>query len=246
MERISATTKRLATVFLCVALLFPVGLVRADGPVILSRWIVSPPSIDGLFQLGEWSAPQIIINGPIQTFVYFMNDQNRLCVLVDATGDVTDDLYDDCLLWFNANGTTVALEIYGTSGTTHSIGFSAAIGYASSPDSASSHKIYEWSIPFTYIGAQPCQPIRFCSPPVKSVPGFPVSMPYDEATGYDNVWPPNLNYTDLNTWATIRLDCGVGGEILPTNTLSLLAPYALMAVSAAAGLFAIRRNRIRF
>ena len=175
------------------------------------------------------------------TFVYFMNDNSRLYVLVDASGDGTNDGSDECLLVFGfPPPNNVKVEIIGASGTRVTVNFDAAVGFDSSPNNQTAHKIYEFSIPFSYINAQPGQPLDFSSP----LSGKHLSMPYDATTARDNVWPVGLIESDISTYDT--LDIGsppipVGGYMEPVNKLSIIAPYltllglvATIAIVAAA------------
>jgi hypothetical protein len=80
------------------------------GPVMHSQLTSSPPSIDGTVQLGEWSNLVISFTSPtypdsyvLPTYVYFMNDVSNLYVLVDAVGDTTNEVSDECLLIFDFN-----------------------------------------------------------------------------------------------------------------------------------------------
>ena len=106
---------------------------------------------------------------------------------------------------------------------------SPAVGFGDSPNSATPHRIYEFSIPLTLISAMPGQSIDFSSPAL----GFkPVSMPYDPATGHDNVWPLGLVYDPSgilgeDTWGILSLSSGVpvGGVLEPLNKAAILAPY---------------------
>jgi hypothetical protein len=214
----------------------------SSRPVISSEWTSRPPVIDGRFVAGEWSNLQIAIQGPSYpdsyvkpTFVYFMNDNIRLYVLVDAPGDATDGS-DECLLVFGFEQ-RVYVEITNALGGTQYHGdFDAAAGYDSSPNSATPHKIYEFSIPFSLINAQPGQPIDFGSPFIGKHP----SMPYDSETQNDNVWPLGLNfdnYNNVEAWGILRIGepaSPVGGFVEPVNKLSIIAPYLALFGTIAA------------
>ncbi len=234
-----------ALVVLAGCLVAPTYALR---PTISSQWTSNPPAIDGRFTLGEWFNLQITVQGPSfpinyvkPTFVYFMNDNSRQYVLVDAAGDTTDNSTDECLLVFGFPPNNVNVEIFGLSGKRVTVNFDAAVGFDSSPNSQTAHKIYEFSIPFSYINAQPGQSLDFSSP----MYGKFGSMPYDAATGYDNVWPVGLSYYDISTWATLDTRsppiAPVGGYMEPVKKLSIIAPYltllglvATIAIVAAA------------
>jgi len=208
-------------------------------PVINSRWTGSPPIIDGVFTGGEWSNPQIVFKSPdyppsyvLPTYVYFLNDNSNLYVMVDAVGDVTDDATDECLLVFGYTSGfpwyQVFVIIEGQDGKQVSNDYEGAIGFGVSPNSPNPppHKIYEFSIPFSYINAEPGQPIDFCSPAM-GIKGS--SMPYDAGSEptRDNVWPYYLVMEDIETWGILNQGQlrPVGGVLVPVNKLNILAPY---------------------
>jgi len=166
----------------------------------------------------------------LPSYVYFLNDNSNLYVLVDAVGDPTDSGSDECLLRFNFVD-TLKISIVSASGTKISNNFNAAIGFSSSPNSASPHKIYEFCIPFSYINSAPGQTIDFCSPMFKTA-----SMSYDSETGRDNIWPLGLITSDPNTWGQIvtSLSRPVAGVTVPVNKLAILTPYLALAGLAAA------------
>lgn len=220
---------------------------NAQGPSINSQWTGIAPTIDGIFSLGEWSNLQIAIQGsayPVSyvkpTFVYFMNDNSRLYVLVDASGDGTDDGLDECLLVFGFPPNNVDVEIIGSSGARVTVNFDAAVGFGSSPNNQTAHKIYEFSIPFSYINAQPGQSLVFSSP----LSGKFGSMPYDAATLHDNVWPVGLIEGDISTYDVLGIGsqsiAPVGGYVEPVNKLSIIAPcLALFGLVAAIAIVAV-------
>lgn len=200
--------------------------VAAARPVINSIWTETPPTIDGAFMSGEWNSPQIFIENTtttIETYVYFMNDKVNLYVMVDAVGDTTDGGNDECLLVFHNNGTIRLFEIVGASGKVEHNDFYAVIGYGTSPNSAINHKIYEWSIPLTFI-TEPGKSVDFCSPPWKH--GI-ASMPFDSSTNKDNVWPSGLDERNPETWAIFKPASAlpVGGEIVDLDALEIIAFY---------------------
>jgi len=214
--------------FLCF--ITPSG-VLGDGRILLiSDYDYVPPIIDGAFPGGEWSNPQIYIEGgatTIETYVYFVNDASNLYVMVDAIGDESDDDLDECLLSFFSNGVLTEAEIVGESGTVKSGSFYAVVGYEGSPNKAEDHKMYEWRIPLSLINAEPGQSIDFCSPPFGHKPFETVSMPYDEETGRDNVWPEGVIYDTPETWGMLKVSVPpVGGSII-RNHMNFSMVYSL-------------------
>ena len=220
---------------LCLTLILPLAGASANGPYIESRWTTSPPTIDGVFSPAEWISPQIAIDGPIHTFAYFVNDKDNMYVMVDALNDTTDDGLDDCLLWFYSSGVNKSVEIYGFGGTTHTNDFNAKIGFGTSPNEMASHKIYEFRIPLALINGQPCHTVYFCSPPFKEVFGR-VSMPFDQTSDLDNIYPTDVDLNDVGTWAILKLandrPCEVvGGEV---QNVGIIAPVVTYAATIAA------------
>jgi hypothetical protein len=181
--------------------LISVPNVKAARPVINSQWTDTPPTIDGRFTEGEWWNLQIHMTAPsyqIEAFVYFLNDNSNLYVLVDAVGDQTNSAMDECLLVFGFRD-QVKVEVIGPSGPPSTDGFTGAIGYGGTPNSLAPHKIYEFEIPFSYMHSEPGLGIDFSSP----LSGKHVSMPYDGDSGRDNVWPANLQELSIDTWGIL-------------------------------------------
>ena len=236
-------------ILIIVALVLPMGAVAVPSLansriVISSLWIQRLPIIDGVFSLGEWSTPQIVMLGPsypIDGFAYFVNDASTLFVMVDAVGDKTDDAGDLSLLIFNF-GIQRTIIAKGLSGTRIVGSYSAAIGFGSTPNSPTKHKIYEFSIPLTYINAKIGETVDLSAP--ISVKGD--SIIYDSATGRDNEWPLGVRLIDVSGWGILQFSSGVvGGILLPTNIFAMLGPY-LVSVGLVGALLArayARRSR---
>jgi hypothetical protein len=230
----------------------------SQRPVINSQYTVSPPTIDGTFTPSEWFNLQIVMTEPdfpIDAFAYFMNDDSNLYVLVDAIEDTTENSNnpgpaDECLLIFDFESNKI-IRIRGTSENweKNSENFEAAIGFDSSPNSATTHKIYEFCIPFSYLNIEPGDPIDFCSPFWKNQ----ASIPYDPTGGdfNDNIWPPEIGtgtewQEDRDLWGILSSgrEATVGGIITPPNKLTILTPYlALAALIGAVISITIRRTR---
>jgi hypothetical protein len=220
---------KLLAVSLFALLVLVLPSVSASRPVINSTWTATPPTIDGTFQLGEWSNPQIVFEAPIIAYVYFVNDGSNLYVMVDAVGDDDDDAGDESLMWFNYDGAGYALNVVmikGTVGTEITTPFHAVVGFGGSPNSVSPpHKIYEFSIPFSWLNKMPGQPIDFCSPMWK----FGSSISYDGSGGRDNVWPVGIGAPPipLDSWGQTDPATGpaVGGVVMPVNMFAVLGPW---------------------
>lgn len=227
-----------------------VFFLQSSNAVIISRPLVTcaplpgdPPAIDGTFQGSQWpSSPQLTISSPIQSDIYCMNDSTNLYFLVDAVGDKTgNDTCDECLLWFGFFPQNIRAEIWtGTSsGSDLPTGSSAAVGFDTSPnDAINKHRIYEFKIPLSSINASAGETIDFSSPAVGKA-CFGGSMPYDSGTGGDNVWPSNLDTTDMNTYGQLKLDPAVQG--IPT--LDEWGMIIFMVLAGMGSIFFLRRKQ---
>ncbi|HWR57641.1 MAG TPA: choice-of-anchor U domain-containing protein [Thermodesulfovibrionales bacterium] len=177
------------------------------------------PTIDGAASSAEWpvTAQKFNIASPINAYFYCMVDRANLYILVDAVGDTstsTDhDTCDECLITFWQGGATTKYvgEIYTDTGATivdqMPAGGSGVIGFGTSQNSVTSHRIYEWKFPLSSINTAPGGSVFFSSPAaLKATCGFGASMPFDGTTNYDNVWPPCLNYysDDTDTWGILQ------------------------------------------
>lgn len=231
-----------------ISSIFLTPVISQEKPVIRPNWTTSPPSINGAFPMGEWSAPQIIFEAPeypetyvLPTYAYFLYDYSNLYVMVDAVGDVTNSTEDECLLIFDSNSDPndgyILIRIKGSSNQAtwvkSSNDFEAAIGFGGSPNSPSPHKIYEFAIPLSYINAQPGDSIAFCSPFFKEA-NSSGSMPLDTGTEYpyrDNIWPIGLGGGDewkdsADGWGIMSFGSrAVGGYFAPVNKINALIPF---------------------
>jgi hypothetical protein len=200
--------------------------------MIRSAWAATPPNVNGVFKLGEYSNPQIIFTVPpynrsyLNAYVYFVNDASKLYVMVDAVGDQTNDRGDENLLVFNFPH-WIWVEYWGVGGTVCTAsgrgcfvpkGTIGAVGYGTSPNSTQWHKIYEVSIPLKILNATAGQTLDFCSPkkPIGTSvpPAGGSSISYDDSTGRDNPWPDglmfhvdanNVAHTNISTWGILSL-----------------------------------------
>lgn len=232
----------------------------ATRPVINSVWASKPPSIDGKFSQGEWpDSPQITFRVPpynstyLNATVYIMNDNSMLYVMVDATGDRTNDRWDENLIVLaNTESSTLKatfswIEFWGLGGALCGscaftpAGVNEAVGYASSPNSPTNHKMYETSIPLKLLNATAGQEIDFCSPRKPTGTSVPPvggsSISYDYSTGRDNPWPDHLFFyvdpktnryhTDINTWGILVL----AGNPVPEfpNSAALITSVLVLA-----------------
>jgi len=196
----------------------------------------APPTIDGNFTPGEWTDPQLLIEEPIHTFVYFTNDSNFLYGCVDAAneggGDYSLDDGDYCTLCFDTGHDEVwtpghedCFQVYGNGGTEHFIGTSTdyvwefccpfahpglngAVGFGGSPNS-------DYDPTFDHRIYEFQIPLDLLGAAPGDTIGFASptgpptlfnSIPHDFATVRHNVWPPGAVYDDLRTWGDLVLE----------------------------------------
>jgi hypothetical protein len=238
---------------ICVALPPPAPTPVPGPPLTAYALSASRPTIDGQVGAAEWPyAPQIVIDNTYPatyvrpTYATFVNDHTTLYVLVDAVGDTTaDSPCDECFLVFH-NGSTqtdvdISLALSGTP-VVSPVGVVAVIGFGPSPNSATDHRIYEFAIPLSVIGATPGSPLSFCSPAFNfktgCAGGSVASMPFDGSTTHDNVWPPGtgFSFADPRTWSAIALQ-----ENVAVPSLGRAGLAAMILVVALAGLGLLRR-----
>ena len=148
---------------------------------ITSEWAPSVPSVDGMVLAGEWDSAEVIdltlvvpING-VEGEVRIMNDAGSLYILIDAYGDLTLDTNDYASMAFDTDNDGVGTDdhedqfyLSGT-GQTHYVydtawwawhcspfdhdGLYGEAGFGPSPTDARDHRIYEFSIPLSLLGA---------------------------------------------------------------------------------------------
>ena len=235
-----------------------------------SDWRTTVPIIDGNFNPGEWTNAQLLIDDPIHTYVYFMNDNYFLYVCVDAAnldgGDYSEDPGDYCDLVFDTGhdeawtpGHEDYFHVRGDGINSHMVatdtpyqwqnhcdfsahpGLEGVAGFGASPNAAAAHRIYEFRIPLSLLGASPGDTIGLSS--------WPDSIPHDQGTGRHNIWPAGAETDDMSTWGDLVLASleppPVGGEAYPVNRASLLAPWIVVGVVLAGGTgwYVLRRRR---
>lgn len=228
-----------------------------------------PPTIDGVFSPGEWTGPQLLIDSPIPTNVYFSNDDAFLYVCVDAAdeagGDYSQDDLDYCDLFFDTGhdeawtpGHEDLFRIYGVGTKEHMVasatpavwdydcdfgahpGLEGAAGFGGSPNTGTDHRIYEYKIPLGLLGASPGDTIGFSSPTREPVE--PNSLPHDYSRPVEfshNVWPPGAMYDDMATWGDLVL---ASPSTSAVPTISQWGMIGMGILLAAALVWSVRRR----
>jgi hypothetical protein len=248
-----------AAVTASISLALPPAIpTPVPGPPLAAHPLAtaSPPTIDGQVGVGEWPyAPQIVIDSSYPTsyvrptYATFANDSTTLYVLVDAPGDETDDSQcDECMMIFAPKaGSPVQVSIYlvlGNPAEVKPAGVVAAIGFGPSPNSLTDHRIYEFAMPLSVLGASAGEPLDFCSPAFfktcGALPGIAGSMPYDGSTGNDNIWPPGpaFDYATRETWSTFGL-----AQLSPVPALDRAGRGAFALLLALGGLLVLFHRR---
>jgi hypothetical protein len=202
----------------------------------------APPTVDGVVGANEWPwTPQITItssyvnpapysavlpDAPAYATIAFTNTD--LYILVDVVGDQTQDTGDECLFWIRVGSTTYVVDIWG-GGSHDSVGGDRAVGFGTSPNSSTNHRIYEFRVPLSAMGVTVGQTVGLCSPYFKSSP----SMGFDSTTGHDNIWPPNLDPSNVSTWAALQLNDPPAAipELTPVGVGLLAILLGLVAVA---------------
>jgi hypothetical protein len=243
--------------------------VPPPPPPIEGGWGYQSPTIDGVFSDAEWTNPQLLIEGPIPTNVYFSNDDAFLYVCVDAAdeagGDFTQNGSDHCLLVFDTDHDEYTSEgrenmfiIYGNGNQVHHVahsdgshywiddpncdfdacpgfpGLEGVVGFGASPNSPLNHRIYEFKIPLSLLGASPGDTIGFASP------RDPESIPYDGDTFMHNMWPSDATATDLATWGDLVLASTPPPSAVPT--MSQWGMIGMVIMLSALLIWTVRRR----
>ena len=193
--------KRKAMVLAAIMILAVLAVMPATahypGAVINSNWKTITPTIDGIFSPGEWDDATVIDiqaadpANPFTAYGYFKNDGTFLYILLDASGDITQDGGDRGVISFDTghdaiytDGAEDNFAITGAGLTGHYVwnatavgyvthcspfdptlpdhaGLAGAVGFGASPNSGTNHRIYEYRIPLALIEAVPGDTLGF-------------------------------------------------------------------------------------
>jgi len=238
----------------------PTPTIIPTPPTIGGRWGYQAPIIDGVFSPAEWVNPQLLIEDPIPTNVYFSNDDAFLYVCVDAAneagGDYSLNGSDYCDLIFDTVNKGVwdpghedYFNIRGDGNNSHMIanstpstwedhcafdahiGLQGVAGFGESPNSLTDHRIYEFKIPFSLLEAAPGDTIGFSS-------GHN-SIPFDALTDEHNVWPPGYDSSDMSTLGVLVLASSSPAAV---PTMSQWGMIGMAILFAAVLIWSIRRR----
>lgn len=205
--------------FICSSNLSPV--LSHSGNIINAPMTSNIPSINGLFDgSSEWvDAFQIHITSPFEAYLYFKYNGTHLFICVDVIGDIVAGMIDYVRFYFDTNhdgsptsGEDDSFLIYAFPFYAHYIDDSAAgynptyhcdfsshpgliggIGFSSSPNSGTNHRIFEIQIPLDVLDVSPGETL-----------GFGVEN-YDQDNGQFIYWPTGFNPATLTTWGDIVL-----------------------------------------
>jgi hypothetical protein len=245
-----------------------VGIDIPPPPIYGSWKYGTAPTVDGVFSHAEWIGPELSGRFPIPVNVYFSNDDTFLYVCVDAAdetdGDYTPDANDHCLLMFDTNHDEVIsaghedlFHISANGFNWHSVpesdgiaywvrhcdfdahaGLEGVVGFGTSPNSPINHRIYEFKIPLSLLGASPGDTIGFASPIE------PESMPYDYSRpiGFrHNIWPPGATAGNLSTWGDLVL---ASSSTAPVPTMGQWGMIGMGILLGIALVWSVRRRWI--
>jgi len=254
--------KKINCLILLMMIAFYPNHIFANGAPLISTYTTSVPIVDGNYYstVNEWpsntSEAALEIMGPIHTLVYIKNNNSSLFMLVNAasvSGDYTEESEDHCSVYIYNNGKGLRVTVFGD-GTkycesTNSVsspltwntiacpaGVTVADGFGPSPEKPADHRMYEFKLPLSAIGAVPGDIIYFASP-YDSIN----SLPFDYNSGAlrYNIWPPSATTNDLSTWGQIQL--GSGNIAIPSFNEWGMIIFVMLAGTGA--VYYLRRQR---
>jgi hypothetical protein len=253
--------KRNTYLFIALILSF-LTLIPAYGNTVItlqSTYTDTPPIIDGSFTSGEWpSTAALEIPFPIHTRVYISNDKTYLYMFIDAasvSGDYMKEDQDHCSVYVYNSGKGLRITVLGDetqycestdsasaplSWTTISCpsGVQAVAGFGPGPDKPTPHRMYEFTIPLSFIGAASGGLIYFGSPEdgLGSIP-----FDYNGGSPRENIWPLGANPGDFSTWELIQLASPSVGVAVPT--LNEWGIIILIGVVGTGSVYYLRKRR---
>lgn len=253
--------KKISFLVLLIMIAFSPNHIFANGVPLISTYTTSDPIVDGNYYstVNEWpsdtSEAALEIMNPVHTLVYIKNSNSSLFMMVNAasvSGDYTEENEDHCSVYIYKNGQGLRVTVFGdgtkfcesTSSVSNPLtwntitcpaGVMAADGFGPTPEKPISHRMYEFKLPLSAIGAVPGDLIYFASP-------YDVlnSLPFDynlDLSMY-NIWPSAATASDLTTWGQIQLAGSLG---IPTMTEWGIIIFVVLAGLVAA--YYLRRRR---
>ncbi len=165
----------------------------------LTGFTSSAPTIDGVYAINEWSAARLVRDIP-NGKIYFMNDTEKLYLLIDLVSDTTDDpplalspwgdyfwlsvdVNDNAVIDANVDIQYVRdgdVRFYTGPGTwtgTSASTSEAAGGFGATPDESTPHRIWEFGLRFDEIDAGAGQPVRIGLRTYSQTPSFQDDTP---------------------------------------------------------------------
>ena len=145
-----------------------------------------------------------------------------------VSGDYTEENEDHCTVYIYKNGKGLRVTVFGdgtkfceaTSSVSNPLTWSTitcpagvmpADGFGPSPEKPISHRMYEFKLPLSAIGAVPGDIIYFASPADNED-----SLPFDYNSNFSvyNIWPPAATTKNLSTWGQIQLGNGPSADTI--------------------------------
>jgi hypothetical protein len=233
--------------FSTLVMFFWIASAYAQGPTIVCQPVSgAAPTIDGSIGAGEWPAtPNLTLgapNYPIETNFTCVYDAQNLYILVEAVGDTTESVGDECLLVFDLPPMHKIVEIWSTA--TDIIHRFDGGSSGQSQMGFDGHRVYEFMINLGSIGLQRGGSIPFYSPAQYKDPGVWASMPYDAGSYKDNIFPYNLQVTEgpvVDDHVTIGSVTNYATLVLyNTSPAPALSPVVMFCVALLLVVMAVR------
>ncbi|MFQ5408918.1 MAG: FHA domain-containing protein [Anaerolineales bacterium] len=172
----------------------------------LTGFTSAPPSIDGVYAINEWADARLLRELP-NGKLFFMNDAEKLYLLVDLVGDTTNDpplptspwgdyfwltvdVNENAVIDANVDinyqrGSEVQFYTGPNAWTVPSVATSGtAGGFGASPDEATPHRIWEVGLRFDEIAAAAGEPVRIGLRTYSQNPSFTNDTPINFAISF--------------------------------------------------------------
>jgi len=253
----------LIAVLLISALAVTMRMPGAEAQPVLSAWALTPPTINGILELGEWAgADSISFKTSLgeSGVLYMMNDEENLYLAIAIQDDDWNSPLDRVVFYFDNDNDGTGPE----QGDDQIAAMGASLPY---DGYANFEPLLAWrtdpilDVEAAGTGSGGTNYFELSHPLNSTDDDHDFSLSFGDTIGF------TLKYKDENAgngwWPTSYLvpenfakilvasssPAPVGGVILPVDTLALLAPYIalLVAIAAAAiGVTVALRDRSLF